>query len=98
EAITLMETLVVTYPDNDRYHFTLGALYDEHKEKQQSIEHMERAIELNPENAPALNYLGYTYADQGVRLDEAESLIRRALAISPQGGFSLHSLRWVFFY
>ena len=44
---------------------------------------MQRAIELNPDNAPALNYLGYTYAEQGVRLDEAENLIRRALAIRP---------------
>ena len=33
---------------------------------------MQRAIELNPKNAAALNYLGYTYADMGVKLDEAE--------------------------
>ncbi len=56
---------------------------------------MQRAIELNPDNAPALNYLGYTYAEQGVKLDEAESLIRRALAISPNDGFYLDSLGWV---
>ena len=58
---------------------------------------MQRAIELNPDNAPALNYLGYTYAEQGVRLDEAETLIRRALAISPHDGFYVDSLGWVYY-
>ena len=95
EAIVLMEQLVVAHPDNDRYHFTLGALYDEDKQRDKGIEHMRRAIELNPDNAPALNYLGYTYAEQGTNLDEAESLIRRALAISPNDGFYLDSLGWV---
>jgi Flp pilus assembly protein TadD len=92
-----MEQLVAAHPDNDRYQFTLGALYDEHKDKARGVEHMQRAIELNPQNAPALNYLGYTYAEEGVRLDEAEDLIRRALAISPHDGFYVDSLGWVYY-
>ncbi len=97
EAIALMEDLVARHPDNDRYHFTLGALYDENKERERGMEEMRRAIELNPHNAPALNYLGYTYAEQGINLEEAESLIRRALAISPNDGFYIDSLGWVFY-
>src|SRR5690606_27592314 len=96
-AIVLMEDLVARFPDNDRYHFTLGALYDENKQRERGMEHMRRAIELNPHNAPALNYLGYTYAEQGIHLDEAEDLIRRALAISPNDGFYIDSLGWVFY-
>jgi hypothetical protein len=45
---------------------------------------MQRAIQINrASNAAALNYLGYTYAEMGTRLDETESLVRRALAIEP---------------
>jgi Flp pilus assembly protein TadD len=44
---------------------------------------MQRGGRAQPKNAAALNYLGYTYAEMGVRLDEAESLIRRALDIDP---------------
>jgi tetratricopeptide (TPR) repeat protein len=44
-----------------------------------------------------LNYLGYTYAEQGERLDEAEKLIRRALAIEPDDGFYIDSLGWVYY-
>jgi Flp pilus assembly protein TadD len=58
---------------------------------------MRRAIELNPQNAPALNYLGYTWAEMGVQLDEAEKLIVRALKIEPNDGFFIDSLGWVYF-
>jgi len=58
---------------------------------------MRVAIELNPQNAAALNYLGYTFAEQGVQLDEAEDLIRRALALDPTDGFYVDSLGWVYY-
>jgi Flp pilus assembly protein TadD len=58
---------------------------------------MRKAIELNPQNAPALNYLGYTWAEMGVQLDEAEKLIVRALKIEPNDGFFIDSLGWVYF-
>jgi Flp pilus assembly protein TadD len=58
---------------------------------------MKKAIELNPQNAPALNYLGYTWAEMGVQLDEAESLILRALKLEPNDGFYIDSLGWVYY-
>jgi Flp pilus assembly protein TadD len=58
---------------------------------------MQKAIALNPENAAALNYLGYTWAEQGAQLDEAENLIRRALKIEPNDGFYVDSLGWVYY-
>jgi tetratricopeptide (TPR) repeat protein len=96
-AVALLERMVERHPDNDKYRFTLGATYDEAKDKPRTIEQMKKAIELNPRNAAALNYLGYTYADMGVNLDEAESLIRRALEIEPDDGFYIDSLGWVCF-
>ena len=72
-------------------------LYDENQQKDLCVEQMQKAIELNPDNAAALNYLGYTFADQGVRLDEAESLVRRALSINPRDGYYIDSLGWVYY-
>jgi Flp pilus assembly protein TadD len=89
--------MVTLAPENDQYHFTLGAVYDEVKDKQNCIAHMQEAIELNPKNAAALNYLGYTWAEQGTRLEEAESLIRRALQVEPNDGFYIDSLGWVYY-
>ena len=58
---------------------------------------MKKAIELNPKNAAALNYLGYTWAEMGVQLDDAEDLIQRALRIQPDDGFYIDSLGWVYY-
>jgi tetratricopeptide (TPR) repeat protein len=44
-----------------------------------------------------LNYIGYTYAEQGIRLDEAMELIRRALKIKPDSGYIIDSLGWVYY-
>jgi Flp pilus assembly protein TadD len=96
-AIDLARKMVSLEPHNDKSHFTLGALYDEDKQKELGVAEMRRAIELNPSNAPALNYLGYSYAEAGKRLDEAEKLIRRALAIEPEDGFYVDSLGWVYY-
>ena len=92
-----MERVVTLDPKSDEAHFQLGALYDENKNKEKSIASMKKAIELNPKNAAALNYLGYTWAEMGVQLDEAEDLIQRALKIQPNDGFYIDSLGWVYY-
>jgi tetratricopeptide (TPR) repeat protein len=58
---------------------------------------MQRVIEINGDHANALNYLGYTYADLGKNLDEAEALVRRALELRPDDGYITDSLGWVFY-
>ena len=59
--------------------------------------HMMRAIELDPHNDVALNYLGFMLVEQGVRMDEAIAYIRRALVKEPDNGAYLDSLGWAFF-
>jgi tetratricopeptide (TPR) repeat protein len=58
---------------------------------------MKQIIEAEPDNADALNYLGYTYADLGENLDEAEDLIKRALELMPDEGYIIDSLGWVYY-
>lgn len=51
----------------------------------------------DPDNAQALNALGYTLADRTERFDEAHELIQRALHISPQDFYALDSMGWVLY-
>ena len=90
--------MVAADPKNDKFHFTLGAALNQDKQREEGMAQMKKAIELNPANAQALNYLGYSYAEQGTNLDEAEKLIKRALDIEPKdadftstawGGFTI---------
>ena len=51
----------------------------------------------DPQNATALNYLGYMLADRGVKLDEALNLIKKAVDLDPANGAYLDSLGWAYF-
>jgi tetratricopeptide (TPR) repeat protein len=84
-------------PDNTRYYFRLGVVYDKQNNKDACIEAMRKVIALDPKHAEALNYLGYTYADLGQNLEEAEQLIREALTYKPNDGYITDSLGWVYY-
>jgi tetratricopeptide (TPR) repeat protein len=58
---------------------------------------MRTVIRLDPKDANALNYLGYTYADLGKNLDEAERLVQEALKHKPEDGYIIDSLGWVYY-
>ncbi|NMG43586.1 tetratricopeptide repeat protein [Aromatoleum toluvorans] len=58
---------------------------------------LRKLIALRPEFAHAYNALGYSFADRGVRLEEAEALIVRALELTPDDPFILDSMGWVRF-
>ncbi len=77
--------------------FHLGVLYDQEGKFDKAAAELEDEIKSNPDYSPALNYLGYSYADKGIKLGEAERLIKKALDIEPDNGSYLDSLGWVYF-
>lgn len=54
-----------------------------------------RALSLSPEQPYVLNYLGFSWADQGINLDRAKDMIERALAMRPEDGNIVDSMGWV---
>jgi len=58
---------------------------------------LKRVIELKPDNAQALNALGYTLVDRTDRAAEGMKLIEKAHAISPDDPFILDSMGWAYF-
>lgn len=74
------------------------AMLAEHLQKYEDMEKLlRRSIELKPDNANSYNALGYSLADRGVRLDEARTLIRKALDLRPGDPFITDSLGWLEF-
>jgi Flp pilus assembly protein TadD len=84
-------------PSNAELHFNLGTAYDKLDRFDDVVREMEQALELNPEHADALNYLGYSYADRGINVEEAVTLTQRAVAIKPHNGYYVDSLAWALF-
>ena len=84
-------------PNNADLHFNLGTAYDKLNRFEDVVRAMETALALDPHHADALNYLGYSYADRGIKIDQALSLTRRAVAIKPENGYYVDSLGWAFY-
>jgi tetratricopeptide (TPR) repeat protein len=96
-AVEQIQSLLAANPGDDDLLYNLGVIYGEADRTEESVEFMQRALVANPDNASALNYIGYTWAERGVNLDEAEQMIERALVLRPEDGYIADSLGWVFY-
>ncbi len=77
--------------------FSLGSSLERAGRFGESVEVFQKLINLAPQHAEALNYLGYMFAEKGVRLEEAEGLVKRALEIDGDNGAFLDSLGWTYY-
>ena len=83
---------------NAKFYFNYGAAAEQAGLYSKAADLLRKAIALDPENsAEASNYLGYMWADHNMNLDEAETMIRRALQSEPNNPSYLDSLGWVEF-
>lgn len=82
---------------NHFFFFQMGVACERSKRIEESEKYFNRALEMNPEFAEAMNYLGYTYADNDMKLDKALELILKAVEMEPENSAFLDSLGWVYF-
>lgn len=83
--------------DGWRYYVVRGGAYLEVDDWPKAEADLKRAVEIAPEEAFALNYLGYSWAERGINLEEAFTLIERAVALQPNNGAITDSLGWAFY-
>lgn len=96
-AIETTQQLIEIEPKSAQHYFSLGVLYDRKENRGEALVQMRKAIEVDPNYASALNYVGYSLAEDGGSLRDAEDYVRRALKSEPNNGFYLDSLGWVYF-
>ena len=89
----------VSMSDDDKasVHFMRGAMYERMKKYDAAEAEFRKVLELDSDNAGAMNYLGYMLADRDIRLEEAYQLIKKAVDLDPQNGAYLDSLGWVYY-
>ncbi len=85
------------HPTDEDLRFNLGATYDKLGRFPDVVREMEAVLALNPDHADALNYLGYSYADRGIKGEEAVALTRHAVSLKPDNGAYIDSLGWALF-
>jgi tetratricopeptide (TPR) repeat protein len=91
------EALTTKTEDRVNLLFLRGELAERQKHFEPAEQFFRKALELDPANAMAMNYLGYMMADKGKQLPEALKLIRKAVELEPMNGAYLDSLGWAYF-
>jgi tetratricopeptide (TPR) repeat protein len=97
EALPVLEQATQLAPDNTAILYQYGSALDRTGRTADAEKVFRGIIGKNPKNADALNYLGYMLAEGGGALDEAVSLIQRALQVQPENPSFLDSLGWAYF-
>jgi tetratricopeptide (TPR) repeat protein len=79
------------------YYYYRGICEERSKQWSKAEADMRKALELQPEQPHVLNYLGYSWIDQGVNLDEGMKMIKRAVEQRPDDGYIVDSLGWAYY-
>ncbi len=74
--------------------FQRGIAYERLKQWDKAEPDFKRALELNPEQPQVLNYLGYSWVDKNMNLEQGIDMIRRAVELRPNDGYIVDSLGW----
>jgi len=85
------------YPNDENLLYEYGLYLENSGDHGAALQVMEKIIELKPDNAAALNFVGYSWADNKVNLDKALEYIQRALELKPENGYIHDSLGWVYY-
>lgn len=96
-AVELLQDAQVKFPSSTSITFALGAVFDKQKNFAGSEMAFQQVLAREPDNAGALNYLGYMLAERGERLDESVGYLKKALEKEPDNGSFLDSLGWAYF-
>ena len=95
KALETLRALLERNPDNDDARMQLGVICERTGDMDCAERQFRYLLKKKPDNANVMNYLGYSLADRGLKLDEAELLILGAVALEPNNGAFLDSLAWV---
>lgn len=93
----LLRDWVEQDPENANAHFQLGSYLYRSGRREDSEAQLKEVFRIDPEHAQALNFLGYSYAENGVRLEQALDMVQRALTEDAWNGAYLDSLGWVYY-
>jgi tetratricopeptide (TPR) repeat protein len=97
QAVKVLQEAQGKFPTDDGIAFELGTVFDKQKRFADAESAFRQVLSRDPENAIALNYLGYMLAERGERLDESVSYLKKALEVEPENPSYLDSLGWAYF-
>ena len=77
--------------------FQRGIAYERQKKWAEAEPNFRKALDLNPDQPSVLNYLGYSWVDMNINLEEGLDMIRKAVSLKPDDGYIVDSLGWAYY-
>jgi len=93
----MLKAILGREPDNSEARMQYAIISERENDMKSAEENFRYLLAKKPDSANVMNYLGYSLADRGLKLEEAELLIMGASALEPENGAYLDSLAWVRF-
>jgi tetratricopeptide (TPR) repeat protein len=97
QAVKVLQDAQKKFPTDTTVAFELAAAFEKQKRYADAEAAFKDLLVRDPQNAAALNYLGYMLAERGERLDESVSYVKKALELEPENGSYLDSLGWAYY-
>ena len=94
-GLSLLGSALERHPSHPSIEYDKAVILEHAGRVHESVEVLEKLLTQRPDDPILTNALGYTLADHNLELPRAESLIQRALAVSPDSPAILDSLGWV---
>lgn len=96
-ALSIANQGLSQWPDDAYLYFWRGIAFENLGRQEEALLSMEKANKYSPNDAPTLNYIGYSLLELNQDLDRALSLIERAIALDPENGHIMDSLAWAYY-
>ena len=101
DAVQAYDTAISRISNLEERHWSVffgrGIVLERTKQWPKAEADMKKALELSPEQPHVLNYLGYTWIDQGINLDDGMKMLQRATELRPDDGAITDSVGWAFY-
>ena len=98
EAADIYDKAVSVIGEPKSFHWNLyyrrGISYERLKQWDKAEPNFMKSLDLSANQPEVLNYLGYSWIDQGINLDQGMDMIRKAVELRPRSGFIVDSLGW----
>jgi tetratricopeptide (TPR) repeat protein len=101
EAVPLYTDILARYADKKDALWTIyyarGTCYERLNEWDKAEKDLKEALALEPDQPFVLNYLGYSWVDKGINLEQALSMLHKAVDAEPENGYIVDSLGWAYY-
>ena len=97
QAVQTLEEALNHIPQDPDLFYSLAVVYSLQGDPEKALEFAQLALNKKPDDPALLNFIGYTWVDARINLDQAEAYLKKALAKEPENGAIIDSIGWLYF-